>query len=57
MQQKYWVPALEKASQILSLLAAEPARMRLMDLSTILVIHKSSMFSLLHTLENLGWVV
>ncbi|MDB5084776.1 MAG: IclR family transcriptional regulator [Bacilli bacterium] len=57
MQQRYRVPALEKASQILSLLAAEPARMRLMDLSTSLVIHKSSMFSLLHTLENLGWVV
>ncbi len=57
MDKKYWVPALERANDILHLLAAEPSRLRLMDLANRLKINKSSMFSLLHTLETLGWVV
>ncbi|UFJ41391.1 IclR family transcriptional regulator [Brevibacillus humidisoli] len=57
MQKKYWVPAVERADAILHLLAAEPSQLRLMDLSNRLGIHKSSMFSLLHTMETLGWIV
>ncbi|MFC4768047.1 IclR family transcriptional regulator [Effusibacillus consociatus] len=55
--QKYWVPALERANAILALLAAEPSDLRLIDLSNRLGINKSSMYSLLNTMETLGWVV
>lgn len=54
---RYWVPALERADQILRLIACEPARNRLIDLSQQLGINKSSMFSLLNTMESLGWIV
>lgn len=56
MEKKYWVPALEKADGILRLLADEPDTLRLIDISERLGIHKSSMFSLLQTMEALGWV-
>ncbi|QHW33919.1 IclR family transcriptional regulator [Paenibacillus rhizovicinus] len=55
-QRKYWVPALEKADNVLAVLAAEPARHKLIDLSRRLDINKSSMFSLLNTMETLQWV-
>lgn len=55
--QKYWVPAIERANAILAVLAAEPSRLRLIDLSNRLGINKSSMFSLLNTMESIGWVV
>jgi IclR family KDG regulon transcriptional repressor len=54
---RYWVPALERADQILTLIAYEPARNRLIDLSKQLGINKSSMFTLLNTMESLGWIV
>ncbi len=57
MEKKYWVPALEKTNAILLLIAEQPGSMRLIDLSKSLNINKSSMFSLLHTLEKLEWVV
>lgn len=57
MTKKYWVPALERANDILQLLGAQPGQLKLMDLSRRLDIHKSSMFSLLHTLEALGWII
>ncbi|MNI33440.1 Pectin degradation repressor protein KdgR [compost metagenome] len=57
MDKKYWVPALEKAHQILELIAAEPHQLKLIDLSNMLGINKSSMFSLLHTMEQLQWAV
>ncbi len=57
MDQKYQVPALQKADQILRAVSAEPYRLRLIDLSKNLGIHKSSMFSLLHAMERLGWLV
>jgi DNA-binding IclR family transcriptional regulator len=50
------VPALEKADGILSVLSLEPGKYKLIDLSKRLDINKSSMFSLLHTLEALHWV-
>ncbi|MEI7027416.1 IclR family transcriptional regulator [Paenibacillus sp. y28] len=55
-EKKYWVPALERADSILRLIRAEPSALKLMDLSKRLDINKSSMFSLLHTLEALQWV-
>ncbi|RKP54014.1 IclR family transcriptional regulator [Cohnella endophytica] len=55
-QRKYWAPAVEKTHLILEQIAKEPGKLKLMDLSNRLGIHKSSMFVLLHTLEQLGWV-
>ncbi|REE78905.1 IclR family transcriptional regulator [Paenibacillus taihuensis] len=55
-ERKYWVPALEKADKVLAVLAKEPAKLKLIDLSRQLDINKSSMFSLLNTMETLGWV-
>jgi DNA-binding IclR family transcriptional regulator len=56
MEKKYWVPALEKADGILRLVSAEQHQHRLIDLSNQLGIHKSSMYSLLQTMEALEWV-
>ncbi|MCZ8524100.1 MULTISPECIES: IclR family transcriptional regulator [Paenibacillus] len=56
MDKKYWVPALEKANEILEAIASEPSAFRLIDLSKKLGYNKSSMFSLLATLETLDWV-
>ncbi|MBD2847450.1 IclR family transcriptional regulator [Paenibacillus sp. IB182496] len=57
MEKKYWVPALEKATRVIELIAAHPNQLKLIDLSRRLEINKSSMFSLLHTMEELRWVV
>ncbi|AEI39651.1 IclR family transcriptional regulator [Paenibacillus mucilaginosus] len=56
MDKKYWVPALEKADAVLQAIASEPSALRLIDLSKRLGYNKSSMFSLLATLEALDWV-
>jgi IclR family KDG regulon transcriptional repressor len=56
MDNKYWVPALEKANVILHAIAEQPYHLRLIDLSKQLNINKSSMFSLLNTLEQLQWI-
>jgi DNA-binding IclR family transcriptional regulator len=56
MENKYWVPALEKANIILQAIAEQPFRLRLIDLSKQLQINKSSMYSLLNTLEQLDWI-
>jgi IclR family KDG regulon transcriptional repressor len=53
---KYWVPALERANAILTLLAQKPSQHRLIDFTNLLNINKSSMFSLLQTMETLGWI-
>lgn len=57
MDNKYSVPALERADGVLQAVAAEPGKLRMIDLSRRLDVHKSSMFSLLHTMEALGWLV
>ncbi|WP_248930432.1 IclR family transcriptional regulator [Paenibacillus hamazuiensis] len=57
MEKKYWVPALEKANDVLLLIAEAPSSLKLIDLSKRLGINKSSMFSLLSTMEALEWVV
>jgi DNA-binding IclR family transcriptional regulator len=56
MENKYWVPALEKANSILQAIAEQPYNLRLIDLSKQLNINKSSMYSLLNTLEQLNWI-
>jgi DNA-binding IclR family transcriptional regulator len=56
MENKYWVPALEKANIILHAIAEKPYSLRLIDLSKQLNINKSSMYSLLNTLEQLDWI-
>ncbi|WP_158735711.1 IclR family transcriptional regulator [Alteribacillus sp. YIM 98480] len=53
---KYWVPALERANIIIDLIANHPSQLRLIDLSNKLEINKSSMYSLLNTLETLEWI-
>jgi IclR family transcriptional regulator, KDG regulon repressor len=57
MTKKYWVPALEKANVILDLIVLNPSQLRLIDISAKSGIHKSSLFSLLNTMEELGWIV
>lgn len=57
MERKYWVPALERAQEVLTRIAEEPSKLKLMDLSAATGINKSTMFSLLHTMEVLNWVV
>jgi DNA-binding IclR family transcriptional regulator len=54
---KYWVPALEKAHLVVHLISEEPAKLKLSDLCKRLDISKSSMFSLLQTMETLSWIV
>ncbi|WP_020616560.1 IclR family transcriptional regulator [Paenibacillus daejeonensis] len=53
---KYRVPALDKAHRIIHLISQEPHTYTLSDLAKKLAISKSSMFSLLHTMEDLGWL-
>nr|WP_170312104.1 IclR family transcriptional regulator [Paenibacillus sacheonensis] len=47
---------MEKADKVLAVLAEEPAKHKLTELSKRLDINKSSMFSLLNTMETLQWV-
>lgn len=54
---KYNVPALEKAHQIIQLIAENSSHYKLIDLSRELEINKSSMYSLLQTMERLGWLI
>lgn len=56
MEKKYWAPAIERADKIIDIIAHHPAKYRLIDLSNELSINKSSLFSLLNTLEVLNWV-
>jgi len=53
---KYNVPALARAHEIIRIVAENPSQYKLIDLSRELGIHKSSMFSLLQTMERLGWL-
>ncbi|TVY10456.1 IclR family transcriptional regulator [Paenibacillus cremeus] len=57
MEKKYWVPALEKANDVLLTISEQPSGLKLIDISKRLGINKSSMFSLLNTMEELDWVV
>lgn len=56
MDEKYWVRSLERANLVMNLIAKEPGKYRLIDISKSLNINKSSIFSILNTLEFLGWV-
>jgi DNA-binding IclR family transcriptional regulator len=56
MEKKYWVPALEKAHSVIRLIAEEPSKLKLTELCKRLDISKSSMFSLLQTMETLQWI-
>jgi len=57
MNDKYRVPALERADHILRVIAQSPNSLRLIDLVEITSINKSSMFSLLNTMGKTGWIV
>ncbi|ETT44399.1 IclR family transcriptional regulator [Paenibacillus sp. FSL R7-269] len=57
MDQKYWVPALERADLILKAISRQTGVLKMTDLCEETGINKSSMFSLLRTMETLGWVV
>ncbi|MCZ8517090.1 IclR family transcriptional regulator [Paenibacillus filicis] len=56
MDQKYSVPALDRAHAVLTLLTEEPYKWKLSDLSKQLGISKSTMYSLLQTMERLHWI-
>lgn len=53
---KYWVPAIERAHLVMNKICSAPGKYRLMDLSHETGINKSSMFSLLQTMEALNWI-
>ena len=57
MEKKYWVPALDRANDVLKLISHYPTQLKLVDLAKQLGINKSSMFVLLNTMETLDWVV
>ncbi|MGI2292733.1 IclR family transcriptional regulator [Paenibacillus sp. GXUN7292] len=57
MEPKYNVPALERANAVLQLLAEEPLKWKLSELSRHLNISKSTLFSLLQSLERLNWII
>lgn len=57
LSEKYWVPAIERTNLVLGLIASKPGKHRLIDISKSLNINKSTMFSLLYTLETLGWII
>lgn len=56
MDKKYWVPALERANAVLDAIAKKHGVLKLSDLCEETGINKSSMFSLLRTMEELKWV-
>jgi DNA-binding IclR family transcriptional regulator len=56
MDRKYSVPALDRANAVLTALIDEPYRWKLSDLSKKLGISKSTLYSLLVTMERLQWV-
>lgn len=56
MEQKYHVPALDRANAVLTVLRDEPYRWKLSDLSKMIGISKSTLHSLLATMERLQWV-
>lgn len=56
MKQKYRVPALEKANAVIYEIARNPSQLKLMEISRNLSIHKSTLFSMLTTMEHLNWV-
>lgn len=56
MDQKYAVLALDRAHSVLKLLAEEPFKWKLSDISKHLRISKSTLYSLLSTMERLQWV-
>jgi DNA-binding IclR family transcriptional regulator len=56
LDDKYRVPAIERAHLILKEISLQPGKLKLIDLSRTLEINKSSMYSLLLTMENLGWI-
>lgn len=56
MSDKYWVPAIVRAHAVLDAIAQSPDPLKLIELSRRCDIHKSTMFSLLHTMESLQWV-
>lgn len=56
MDKKYWVPALDRAHCVLREIAEERGRLKLSDLCQRTEISKSTMFSLLQTMEELGWI-
>lgn len=57
MSKLYWVPSIERVDKIIKLITNNPEKYRLIDLSNELNINKSSMYSILETLESLNWVV
>lgn len=56
LERKYWVPALERANEVLHLIAREPDKWKMKDICKRLNISKSTMFSLLLTMEALQWI-
>jgi IclR family KDG regulon transcriptional repressor len=57
LSNKYWIPSIERVDKILKLISNSPKKYRLIDISNELSINKSSVYSILKTLESLQWIV
>lgn len=55
-QKKYRVPAIEKAAGILNLIVEHPSQLRLIDISRKMDVSKSSIFVLLNSMCDVGWL-
>lgn len=56
MTEKYWVPAIDRTNSILTIISEESKGLRLMEIAERSNVNKSSLFSILNTLEQLGWI-
>jgi DNA-binding IclR family transcriptional regulator len=56
MTKKYWVPAMERAQDVLDLITRAPGILKMAEINKKLDISKSTLFNLLLTLEELRWI-
>lgn len=56
MVKKYWVPSIEKVNDVMTIIAKEPKKLKLIDIAKKTNNNKSSIFSILNTLNSLGWI-
>lgn len=57
MSKQYWITSIERVDKIIKLITNDPKKYRLIDISNELNVNKSSIYSILMTLESLNWIV
>ncbi|WP_028987043.1 IclR family transcriptional regulator [Thermicanus aegyptius] len=56
MVNNYWVPALERAQEVIDLICNQSGKLKMSDIQKKLKISKSTLFNLLRTMETLRWI-